>query len=282
MAKFDIVESVGHAYRFLWSERRYLMRIALVPILVKLACDLTVELFNYDTVFIRQALVMLPSYFMDGWLLSHVVRFALFGQRWPFRAGGHNGGNNDVQLMQDRAQGLLTGTATYAATRFLSMGALTLVSKLVTPLAPAAGHAGAASDLKSGALLASILLIFGGVWAFRVLWLFIAAAANVSMMGFLKRISGFATSFYMIGAWLIAFMPLLLASTLVTSVLILPFAAPGAMSASPVAAAITLIVGVFADTLIEIVTTFAMAAGVRPFLAEVAQAERTVSHDRQP
>jgi hypothetical protein len=261
------VEYTGHAYRFLWDERRYLARLAAVPLAIKLACYLAIEIYGYENALIRHALLMLPSYFLDGWMLSHIVRFALFGQRWPFRMTPQH----DVRTAQDRAQGLLTGTAAYVVARFLSMGVVALMVGLMSFVAP--DHPSAAAGpatLKTQAFLAVLLVAGASIWGFRLFWLFIPAAANVSMTGVLRRIRGYAISFYMIGTWLIVALPMLLGCFLAASLLALLLGVSRVGAGSPEVDAIMLVGSAFADTFILIATTFALTLGLRPFLADVA------------
>ena len=120
MAAFDVIEAGGKGYSFAWAERRYLLRLALVPLLIKLVCHTVVLTFEWQTDFMRQALVMLPSYFADGWLMAHLVRLVFLEQRWPFRPTGNK--EQDLTVLEDRARGVLSGVLVFALIKFLLAG----------------------------------------------------------------------------------------------------------------------------------------------------------------
>ncbi len=263
MASFDIISAAGHAYRFLWTERKYLLRLAIMPMVVKLVCQGAVAAFGYETRFVQQALLMLPSYFFDGWVMAHVVRLVLYGQRWPYRTGAPP----DMASLQDRAQGVMTGAVAYALTRFLLMGLFAAFYASAATAGMEGPPPGAAGDAKPGALIAMIAVLAGMLWSFRLVWLFIPAAANVSIGAFMKRIHGFGTSFYMLGVWLTAFLPLLMLFIGLTAMLTQPFAGSGGAAALPAALQIVInLLWVMTDTAIWIVSVFAITFGLRPCL----------------
>lgn len=207
MASFDVIDAAMQGYRQIWAERRYLARLALVPVLIKFVCTVTVLSLGIEQNFLRQALLFLPDYFTEGWLLSHVVRLQFLGQRWPFRPTGDNAA--DEIVLRDRFRGVMGGTIVYVLTRYLFAGALHVMQTAQT----AAMIAPDATELPPGALggiivLAVMFIVF--LWAFRLMWVFIAAALNVPVRDFLGILGrGFMPSIYMIGAWLVCFVPLM-------------------------------------------------------------------------
>ena len=99
----DVVESVDYGYRFLWRERAYLMHIAAAPLAIKAICLLVLIGLGWERDFIRSALVMLPAYFAEGWMLAHLIRLVFYDQRWPFQPTGDKA--RDQMLLQDRIFG---------------------------------------------------------------------------------------------------------------------------------------------------------------------------------
>ena len=264
MASFDVIEASGFAYRLLWGERRYLMRLALVPLLVQIVCHAGVAIFGWETQFIKQALMMLPSYFTDGWMLAHLTRLIFLDQRWPFRPTGDR--TKDMAMLQDRAQGIMGGTLFYVVIRFLMAGVLEgtyIVSQQTTP--ESAGASPAAPFFALGALA---LLVFM-VWGFRFLWLYIPAALNAPVRDFLAAIRGFGASFYMMGAWLVSFVPLLMAYIFVTTFL---FSLAGVEAGAgpetlPLSLKITIeVLRALMDLTIRILSTAAIAYGIRAMM----------------
>lgn len=263
MASFDIIESVGHAYRFLWDERRYLARLAAAPIIIKCICQLFIDSYGYETHFIRQALINLPAYFFEGWMLSHIVRFAFYGQRWPHQPTGPTLQQNDLAVLQDKAHGVLTGTAMYVLIRFLTMGILTALYTLAGPESSEAKQS--ADHINAGSLAIMIAGLAAGVWAFRLLWLYIPAAVGGPVLGFLRNVRGMTISFSLIGAALVCFMPLTFLSALLVSVIVQPYHAEGIV----VPYFIEMMVDLYcacADTAIYILITYALSMGLKGYI----------------
>lgn len=216
MALFDIVEATGRGYKVMWDERQYLLKIAAVPVLVKCVCLTAIVALGWEDQFLRQALVMLPSYFTDGWLLAHLVRFIFYGQRWPFRPSGRI--DKDLPVIEDRAQGIMKGTLVFVLIKYLLSG--------VT----AAIYAVAGTSMESPAQEGDPLMLFLAcvalvvvIWAFRFLWFYIPAAINYSMTAFMIHLNGMSSSFYLIGTWILCFVPLLLVYGLIASMMIAPY-----------------------------------------------------------
>lgn len=254
MASFDIIDSASYAYKLVWTERRYLARMALVPVAVQVFCQAGVTAFGWQTDFIRQALIMLPSYFTEGWLFSHLVRLIFLGQRWPFRPTGNR--DNDVAMLQDRAQGIMGGTLFYVVIRFLMAGVATLMYGVSQEISP-----DKTESPDTALILAGVALMVFFIWGFRLLWLYIPAALNVPVRGFLSAIRGFSTSLYLMGAWLVSFMPLMMVYVFVTSFIV---SLAGSPEAIPLPAKVTIdIFRTAIDIAIGTLATASIAHGIR-------------------
>lgn len=206
MAAFDVIGSAAKAYRFTWAERHYLARLAIVPVMVKLVCFVVIMSFGWEREFIRQAIIMLPSYFTEGWLLSHTVRLIYFGQRWPFRPTGDKASDNSV--FRDRARGISAGTIFYVLLRFIQNGIFALAQS--KSYVEGDTVAAAAPEPTLILFVLSLALLAAAVWTFRFFWLFIPAAANYPIRNFIRRINGFSTSINLIATWMICFFPLII------------------------------------------------------------------------
>lgn len=266
-ASFDVIESAGYAYKTAWSERRYFWRLALIPVFIKLICHMTVVAYGYQADFIRQALIMLPSYFADGWFVAHAIRYVLYDQRWPFRPTGEK--DRDMAILQERARGILTGTVMYVLIRFLLAGMYAVYHQ---------GIDGLDLNTRDGqepgvqAFLAALMLLVFVIWAFRFLWLYVPAAANVSMRHLIRQMRGFTSSLYLIGAWLIGSLPLLLAFSLVASSLV----GTANDGVPPTVEFVISVLWSIIDMMILLITTIAVTYGLRPYLAAK---ERSRHHD---
>lgn len=255
MASFDVIDAAMQGYRQIWAERRYLMRLALIPILVKFVCTVTVMALGVEQNFLRQALLFLPAYFTEGWLLSHVVRLQFLGQRWPFRPTGDNAA--DEIVLRDRFRGVMGGTIVYALTRFLFAGALQLMQKAQEGMV-GAQTAQVVTGPMMGAAVAMLVLFVMFLWAFRLMWLFIPVALNVPAAGCVRAVGrGMMPSIYMIGAWLICFVPLIFLFQIVGSFML---GMAGGMT-PPLEFSLTF-VQVVIEAASMIMTTIAIATGM--------------------
>ncbi len=79
---FDFIESAVDGYRFLWRDRAELLRVALLPLIVKFVSYLAIVFMELDENYLRQGLVLVPSYFAEGWFVAYAMRLALLRETW--------------------------------------------------------------------------------------------------------------------------------------------------------------------------------------------------------
>ncbi|MDP7142864.1 MAG: hypothetical protein QF692_07735 [Alphaproteobacteria bacterium] len=251
MSSIDIIDAAGDGYRFVWRERTYLARLALFPILIKLICFNLVYSFGFEQNFIAQALVLLPSFFADGWMLAHVARTILVDHRWPFRPSGNM--DKDMVKLQERALGILRGTLVFVFTEFLITGVVGIVKRYFE-----IDFAQAIKDENMAMIFVLMLAISTTIWTFRFLWLYIPAAVNFPIRTFILKLGSFSTSLYLIGLWLVCFLPLLFAFNILVSVLFPGLVENGTAGVSAFEDAAFKSLRVLLDTAVIILTTASM------------------------
>jgi len=64
------------------------------------------------------------------------------------------------------------------------------------------------SEPTPGIFMLALVMLGVTVWAFRFLWLYIPVALGFGMRDFIRAFKGFASSYYMIGLWVLCFTPL--------------------------------------------------------------------------
>jgi hypothetical protein len=261
MISVDIIEASGKAYQKVWYERAYLWKLAMVPILIKLVCEVTVLSLGLQTEFLKQGLVMIPAYMAEGWMLSHFVRLIFLGNRWPFKPTGDF--DADMKKLQVRARGILGGMVIYTLIKMVMIGFVAFSYGLMDGL-----EGGAKSDEPGGALfLLSLVLFAGFVWLFRCVWLYVPVALNYPIRLYMKRLEGLGTSLWLIGVWLICFLPVFFVFGLLVS-MIFTGAGDGSSAGMQFIFSVT---RVMIDTLLSLVTT----AGICYALAEMLGASET-------
>lgn len=258
MASFDIIDASGRSYRLVWQERHYLAQLAAVPMLVKLVTYMAIIALSWEKNFARQALLFLPSYLADGWMLAHFTRLVLLDQRWPFRPSGNAG--IDMNVLQDRTRGILGGMVTHTLIKFLMAGAIGVV--VATGFAIETAHQ--PPSLLTAALMMGFLA--ATLWSFRLMWLYIPVSVGYPVRRFLRDVHGYMASLYMIGVWLVCFLPVFLLVRFLISAIIAPYG--GTIETLPLPT--NVIVGfliVLMDTVNELLATAGIAFGMRAMLS---------------
>ncbi|NCC22733.1 MAG: hypothetical protein EOM26_09775 [Alphaproteobacteria bacterium] len=256
MARFDIIDASGNAYQFVWKERRYLAQLAVLPVFLKFVTLALIFFFDLEGNLVRQALLMLPAFLAEGWLVANLVRFIFFGERWfpPYPGGGVHG----VSSIADRNRGVKAGAIMYTLIKYLQAGAMAFVMTPDQVEPPPA-------EVSEMELFAALILFGIALYVFRFLWIYVPLAINVpaGKIAFLLR--GFGISFYLMGTWLLSFVPPLILLASLSGVLLGPY--EGDSAAVPLTTRVlTMLLQVFFDTLIALISTAAVAYGFRQML----------------
>lgn len=258
MAAFNVMEATRFSYRLVWRERRYFLYLAAIPCLIELICHMTVVMLGWRSMFMRQALIMLPSYFAYGWMLSHVARLVFLDQRWPFRSTGNV--ERDRRELDERARHILAGMLSFVVVEFLLAGFMDGLYQLNTMPAP---ETAAAPSFPA----AMIMAVFAGglVWLFRYFWFYIPVSVGYPLPEFSMSMKGYGTSFYMMVVWLTCTAPVTMIYFFFVSTFVpvspdgVPFTWSGEFIGAFTAA--------LANTTIAILTTAGMAYGIRSMIS---------------
>lgn len=211
MASFDFIEASVRSYEFIWRHKKYLARVAFPVIFVKVACLLAVVTFGAQDMFLRQGLIMLPAYAVEALFMIGLIRYLLFGENIFIWGKSFPAPNPPKPLISDmssrsRTDCIQAGVAIYLLCSVVHLCFSGLMLDYAQGLDPRA-----VSDTESPPSLAGGVLVMAimaaAIWLFRLFWLYIPAAMGVSITGFMRRIAGITSSAYMIGAWLMCFLP---------------------------------------------------------------------------
>lgn len=244
MNKADIIESTVFAYKTLWIERFYVLKLALVPVLIKFACFIAILRFSPDTG-IKQALFMLPGFFAEGWLIAQFLRTFLKAERWPRMI-------SEDQVIStatdERARGIVSCILVFVLTEMF-IALLVSLMEYAKVLTPSPENMETQKELFF--LVPSLILFAFSLWAFRFLWLFIPLSINVPVRAFLSYIRGIRFSFYMIGIWLLCIMPVFFLMLLLVSALMEPYGGDF-YNVPPAVSFIVVALNVFLETLMNL------------------------------
>lgn len=264
MAYLDITAATADAYKNIWKERAYIARLAAIPFMLKLFC-FSVG-FRYASGIedhIRFTLIMLPAYLAEGWMLSHLVRLWVFGQRWPFRPSGNL--EQDLAVLEVRARGVLSGMLVFVLVNMALGLFIAFVSKVILPYFPQDASSAADMDVPGHIAFLSFVLLLGMFWAFRLMWLYIPYAIGMEWKPYIARLRGAMTSVHMMGLWLMCFIPVFLALQLGSSLF---GKIAQAIAGDAGGSFVVIIFTVLADTLKSIAVTSGMTFALASFFKE--------------
>ncbi len=207
--QIDITVMAGHAYRTVWAERHYLMKLALVPFLVKLICFAVVVVYVTREHVWLTGIVMLPALFLEGWMLSHWARTIMTGtHRWPFRPSGNE--KQDIVELTSRSRGIITGALAFVVVNYLYYGyQAIMLNALPAELDP--------SNPDPRVTIVALVIAITGFLLFRYLWLYIPLAINAPLDKVLKLVEPLKLSLRLIGLWLVCAVPAFLVFQIIGS-----------------------------------------------------------------
>ena len=197
MAGFDFVEAGMRGYATVWENRQAIARHAAMPVLIKIGSVAAITYFDLWTNFLRQGLVFLPAYFAEGFLAAYVLRTLLSGENLM----------RDVrEIAPTAARDIAAATIVYVLIKLvMSVAAGMALQGIITPEGEMKAVESAAPSLQ--AFLFGMAVIVFVIWAFRLLWLYVPVALGISVRRFMSKTRAYGTSFYMIGCWLVCFVP---------------------------------------------------------------------------
>lgn len=261
--QFDLIDAASFGYGAVWTERAYLLRMAIVPILLKFASMVVIIAQGYDQNPLTQGLALIPATLVEGWLLAQWLRTLIKNERWPIILY-EEPNESTLSYLMTRARGIVSCCLVYVlimlATFFLKFGYEQLIN---TYLPKEALEAGTPQDIRT--LPFVLIAMIAGLWSFRLFWIYIPFSALVGPMDYLKYMGGFSASLRLLGLFLIGMVPTLVMATLISSVVVSPFAA-GGEDAKKIGQFLILLLGSMAEILIALIVTASIAWSMRSLL----------------
>jgi hypothetical protein len=262
--KFDMVESAGVGYKYLFDERSYLLKLIAAPFIIKFVTILILALFGENISFLSANLILLPSLFAEGWLLAQIIRSFTFNERWPMALSGET--KLDQNKLLNRQNCIIAGILTYV---LINIAFYVLQSILV--LSPedleTLTQISAGTPLAEGQtfsflpIMTMIIMLFSMVFWFPLIWLYIAASANIYFKDFYLTIMKQRLSLRLIATWMICLIPFLVALAFIRNFIVTAFG----MDLSALSSAESILlesITQFIGFLISIVSTVAIANGL--------------------
>ena len=246
MANFQFIEAAGKGYKFVWDERGFLIRLVALPLLIKIASFMLVVSLGLQDNLLRQGLILIPSYFMEGWVVAHAIRLAIFGEIGPL----HDVHNRNI---------IMATSILYALIKLSS----SLVAGMMMTGEDVKQSINASQiDANAGIVFGVAFMLAFALWAFRFFWIYVPMAMGCPLHIFLKKIQGFGASFHMLGLWAITAIPPIMTLLALADILIAIF--PDSTSERPSMAYMYALATLQAvtETLIALISSVGMAYGV--------------------
>jgi hypothetical protein len=273
MAKFDFIESAAIGYRYVWRERYALLPLVSLPIAVKMGSYAAIYLMHLEDNVLRQGLVLMPAYLMEGFIAVLVIRMAMFGERYHnlFKSGEKE--NYPAEIRRT----IMTGVVVYLMTKLVSsfllgwaMVARAVEGKLAATPMPKPEPGGIEI------YVTSIMIMIFLLWTFRFFWLYIPAAMNITARAFLTRIAGFMSSVYMAGLWMMCLVPITVILIVIARLLMTVFPGVEEGVVSPIYGIIMAIIQPVFEMIIVLTSSVGMAHAVRTVMSEPQRPPRSL------
>ncbi len=267
MANFDIMNAASFAYRTVWVERSYLARLAIAPFIIKIVCYTAAFSAGIGDNYLRLTLFLIPANFAEGWMLAHFIRLLVFKQRWPFVPSGNP--EIDRLVIADRARGVIGGVIAFVLINMALGGLLAAVNAIFPLQSLEAGAEQGAVDPMLAWL--SFVFLIVGFWAFRLVWLYIPMALNMSVKDYLYKLRGFSSSLSLIGVWILCFIPFFLLMQVATAIVLSAAMGTGASEVGQVGQFLIILLTVAIDTVKNLFCTAGILFGLREIYLKLAK-----------
>lgn len=203
MASFDIIDSIGEGYKGIWAKRYHMARLSVVPCTLKIILVMFALAYNFADNFVMQAIIFLPAFFAEGWVLVNVARLAFFEKK------------SQGKMKWDK-NSALAGIVSYVLVRFLLTGSLAFFNESF----------GYEEDILSMSPVVSFMMVAVFVffiWAFKYVWLYIPLSVGLSMWQSVRLMRGFLFSLPFIGIYLVSIIPYMFLLIIIAKLVLAPY-----------------------------------------------------------
>ncbi|MGE4313582.1 MAG: hypothetical protein AB7E85_04850 [Pseudobdellovibrionaceae bacterium] len=223
----DLLSATRDGYATLWQERQYVMRLAVIPLTLKIVFYFIAVMFEVGPERLYFTIIMLPALFAEGWFHAQFMRTVLTGERWPIKIEGRVDKHFDFLLA--RARGILACIIAFVLIAMLKGGAMVGLTQL--QIASTEQAATGMLDSNPLALFLGLALIGAALWGFRLVWIYVPLVVLMPLRTYLKGVSGMMSSIQMIVIWLLSVIPLQFLLLFFASMLLAPYG--GEIAKSP-------------------------------------------------
>jgi len=250
MASFDFVDSSSKAYRFIWQRRAEVLRLSAMVLSIKILCFVGFVVFGIQNDILRQGLYLLPSYLLEGWVIAQIMVMALYAEQ-------AEGSKSVLPPSQDVSSNIKASMIVYVLMKLMLSFVVGSSFPGGVPLSESAPPEPDASTF-----IVAVMMIVFLIWSFRFIWVYVPYVMGLSPLDYLRRFKAFSSSFYMLGVWVLCFVPLVLVMILASEVLALFMIGIGVEGKSVVFNAGLAVIQAFMDYSIALVSSLGIAYGI--------------------
>ncbi len=253
MASFDIIKAAGMGFSFIWDNRAIVTRMALIPFAIKWVTLILIILSGLQDNYLRQGLLMLPSYFLEGWLMAYFIRLAVFQENIFTLAAGDEHSRRRNKIILDS---MLAGALLYVLLNLVTSLLWGLLLPQERPMAPPSRE-----EPSLAMFMLAMAAMYGSIWAVRIFWLHIPVILGFDLKSYFEKMRGIKSSLFVLGTWLLCVVPLAAATFLLADIMAV---AMGHTPETPSMAFHFIMLGVQAgvEIIINLVSGIAIALGI--------------------
>jgi len=252
VASFDFVESTSQAYRFVWNRRVDVVRFSAMVLVLKILFFVGFVAFDIQKEALRQGLLLLPIFFMEGWVIATLVIMALHAH----------------ETRRETRSSILPPAEDTARNIKASMIVYVLIKLMLSFVVGSAYHGqqtipdAPPPDPSLQTFILAMMLIVFLIWAFRFLWIYIPVVMGKSVRTYLIRFRAYSDSFPLLGVWVLCFVPMMLFMILLSEFYGTVMGVLGVGDSSIVFETGMAVIQAFIDFVLSLVSSLAVAYGV--------------------
>lgn len=202
----DIVDSCTNAFSFVWINRAYVFKLMLIPFLLTFAAVSIIYVFDMEDMAIKQALIKIPAFFAEGWMITQILRTVLLNQTWPVQYIKDK--QFDSTLFQERSRAIRASVIIFVLIQMTINGLLASLLYYYATIGQNGNTETIEHTISTTETMAMFILTGLIVWAFRLTFLHIPTAANCSVKFFMKMMGyKFWPSIRLMGIFLLCLVP---------------------------------------------------------------------------
>lgn len=170
-------------------------------LVLKILSFVSFVVFGIQDQILRHGLYLLPVYVLEGWVIAQLMLMALYGYEREERAGE----KKIIPPPEDFERNVKASMIVYVLTKL----AFSFVVGMTFEGEQAMPDTAAPPPSFQTFLMAFTMLVFS-IWSFRFFWLYIPYVMGRGPWEYLMRFKPFMSSFFLIGVWVLCFVPLAL------------------------------------------------------------------------